>query len=311
MFGNHTNAGRPRMWFNPHMSDSSNRPTQRLPAVPCATDVSATFGKGIQPQYLRLCPDGAIHVSLGDDWAALVQHLSHFRDTRFTTTNAAASLTQKGALPLFGLCECGRFATTRDKNLGFDFAEWSRVWAGQIPGPRNLFHTLAIIGPDGEAAHQILIGNERDAARLSDFARQFQGDLHSAPPWLNRRGKPCPGYFERFRNHKRCFIDHPDSPATQLSPEMLPDLFEGILRERQRIKTTVVSAPAIQSSRWLPTRLERYGSSLTFSSTTTQWRVDLELVDEVWSLPLTAELGGEIVLEFYDAQGQIWCALKY
>lgn len=267
---------------------------------------NVSFGKGIEPRNLRLCDHGAAHVSLADDWAAMAQGLHGLGNVVASTLNDAAILTQRGRFPSFEVCPGGRFAVNGLAGLGFDFAEWRRVWATRRLTAKGVCHSLAIVGHDNSAAHQVLLldGNLDEA--FAQFARRHQGE----PPrvravWPARGEEICTGYHERFRCRKWEYVESAASGSRHLAGSCLSGFFDAILAARLRITTTMVSAPVIQSALWTPLALERTERRVTVTSDETQLRLQLGAVAEVWSVPPPDGVDAALALELYDAQDRL------
>jgi putative heme degradation protein len=265
-----------------------------------------SFGKGIEPRNLRLCDHGAAHVSLAGDWAALAQGLHGLGQVVASTLNDAAILTQRGRFPEFEFCPGGRFAVNGLGGLGFDFAEWRRVWATRRPTAKGVCQSLAIVGHDNSAAHQVLLLDDSIDETFPDFARRHQGE----PPrvracWPARGEGICCGYHERFRCRKWERVESSESGSRRLAGACLPRLFEAVLAARLRLTTTIVSAPVIQSALWTPVAIERTERRVTVTAEETQLRLQLGAVAEVWSVPPPDGVDAALALELYDAQDRL------
>jgi putative heme degradation protein len=272
-----------------------------------AAGAPSGFGKGIDPCHLRLSEQDAVHVSLAGDWAGIARSFHALGDVFASTLNEAAILTQAGRFPPLQLCPGGRFATNGCGGLGFDFGEWRRLWATRRTTAGGVCRSLAVVGHDDTAAHQIVLAASADEARFAQFARRFQGTPERRSRQDDRpcAARPCAGYHERFQRHKREFVEAPDSGARRLDATALVALFEAALAARLRLSTTIVSAPAIQSSLWTPDTLERREGQITVTAPSTQLRLQPVKVAEIWAVPLPAETGGGAAVELYDAQDRL------
>jgi putative heme degradation protein len=272
-----------------------------------AAGAPSGFGKGIDPCHLRLSEQGAVHVSLSGDWAGIAQCFQAWGEVFASTLNEAAILTQAGRFPPLQLCPGGRFATNGRGGLGFDFGEWRRLWVTRRTKAEGVCRSLAIVGHDDTAAHQIVLAAGADDARFAHFARRFQGtpETRRRQDDRSRGGRQCAGYHERFQRRKREFVEAPDSGARRLDATALVVLFEAALAARLRLSTTIVSAPAIQSSLWTPDALERREGQITVAAPSTQLRLQPAKVAEIWTVPLPAETGGGAAVELYDAHDRL------
>jgi putative heme degradation protein len=266
---------------------------------------SVGFGKGIEPRNLRLCPPGAAHVSLAGDWVGMARGLHDLGDVLATTLNPAAILTQAGRFPPLRICPGGRFAMNEGGGLGFDFGEWRRLWATRRGTSGGVCRSLAIVGQDNTAAHQIVLAAGADEESLARFARRFQGTPETRRRWPVRGGHHCAGYHERFQCRKWEFVEARDSGARRLGANALVALFEAALAARLRLSATIVSAPVIQSSLWTPDLLERSENQIAMSGPGTQLRLQPAKVAETWAVPLPAESGGGAAVELYDARDRL------
>jgi putative heme degradation protein len=265
---------------------------------------AAGFGKGIAPRNLRLCQHGAAHVSLAGNWAGLARGLHDLGDVFATTLNQAAILTQAGRFPQFDFCPGGRFAMNGCGGLGFDFGEWRRLWATRRKTAEGVCHSLAIVGHDNSAAHQILLADTADDEMFARLARRFQG-VPETRRWPIRNQHVCAGYHERFQCRKWEFLEARGSGAWALDTSAAAWLFEAALEERIRLSTTIVSAPVIQSSLWTPTAIARTEDQIVVTASSTQLRLQPANIVEAWAVPLPAESGGGVAVEFYDAHDRL------
>lgn len=277
-----------------------------------ATQVGSGFGKGIEPRNLRLCAHGATHVSLAGDWVELAQGLHELGDVVATTLNDAAMLTQSGRFPRFDIGPCGRFAMNGCQGLGFDFGEWHRVWATRRPTKPNgePCHSLAVTGHNNAAAHHIVLIGGADEVQFSAFARRFQGEPQPRRTWPARGEHRCAGYHERFQCRKWEYVEARETGANLASTQGVPALFESLLANRIGVRTTIVSAPVVQSSLWQPKALQQHKRTLTMTAEATQLRLQLDSVSECWLVPLPADNGGGVALEFYDACDRLLLGLS-
>ena len=285
----------------------------RLNWIGGATRKSAdgsSFGKGIEPRNLRLCEHGAAHVSLAGDWSGMAQGLHELGDVVASTLNDAAILTQRGRFPRFDLCPCGRFAVNGLGGLGFDFAEWRRLWATRRTTAGGVCHSLAIVGHDNRAAHQVLLADPAAEEVFAGFTRLHQGEPEERHHWPARGHELCAGYHERFRCRKWEFVESAKSGSRKLTTGCVGQLFEAALSARLCLTTTIVSAPVIQSSLWTPVALEQNGNRLAVTSESTQLRMDLSGVAEVWSVPPPEHMDGCFAVELYDAEDRLLLGLS-
>ena len=267
---------------------------------------NASFGKGIEPRNLRLCDHGAAHVSLSGDWAVMAQAFHGLGNVVASTLNDAAILTQRGRFPQFEFCPGGRFAVNGLGGLGFDFAEWRRVWATRRPTAKGVCHSLAIVGHDNSAAHQVLLLDDSIDETFADFARRHQCEPPRVRAFWPARGEGiCTGYFERFRCRKWEYVESAESGSRELADACLTGFFEAILAARLRLSTTIISAPVIQSALWTPVALERTERRVTMTTEKTQLRLQLSAVAEVWSVPPPDGVDAALALELYDAQDRL------
>ncbi len=262
--------------------------------------IAPSFGKGVYPSNLRLCPAGHTHVSLGPDWSGITQDLSTLGDVLASTQNAAASLAQLGRFPRFDICDCGRIATSRFGGIGFDFGDWCQVWATRRSLRGDVWHTLSIMDRAQRRAHQILLMGQVDENHFASFVRSFQGAPDTAPQWPFRAEARCKGYRERSQDRKWNFVEPRDSGAKRRPVEILPTLLSSVISEQLLVSVTVLSHPVTQTTLWKPTRLEIRGTGLTLSSELTHLQLRPNLVAEVWTVPMPSEEGGGVILECYD-----------
>lgn len=281
------------------------------PLVTIPATTNASFGKGIEPRNLRLCEHGATHISLAGDWAAMAQELQHLGNVMASTLNDAAILTQRGRFPSFELCPGGRFAVNGLGGLGFDFAEWRRVWATRRPAANGICRSLAIVGHDNSAAHHVVLLDDGVEETFAQFARRHQGEPPRVRPFWPARGEGiCTGYHERFRTRKWEYVESASSGSRRLAATCLPELFESALAARLRLTTTLISAPVIQSALWTPTALEHTVKRITVTSDETQLRLQRSAIAEVWSVPPPAGMDGSLAVELYDAHDRLFLGLS-
>lgn len=281
------------------------------PPVTIPATANASFGKGIAPRNLRLCEHGATHISLAGEWPALAQELQHLGNVMASTLNDAAILTQRGRFPSFELCPGGRFAVNGLGGLGFDFAEWRRVWATRRPAANGVCRSLAVVGHDNSAAHHVILLDDGVDETFAQFARRHQGE----PPrvrcsWPARGEGVCTGYHERFRTRKWEYVESASSGSRRLAASCLPELFESALAARLRLTTTLISAPVIQSALWTPTTLEHTGKRITVTNDETQLRLQRSAIAEVWSVPPPTGMDGSLAVELYDAHDRLLLGLS-
>ena len=271
---------------------------------------TTAFGKGIEPHNLRLCDHGAAHVSLAGDWAGMAQGLHALGNVVASTLNDAAILTQRGRFPQFDICPGGRFAVNGLGGLGFDFAEWRRVWATRRPTAKGVCQSLAIVGHSNNAAHQVLLTDADVDDVFAEFARRHQGEPQARTFWPARGNGICTGYHERFRCRKWEYVDAPANGSIRLPTSCLPAIFEAILALRLRLTTTIITAPVIQSALWTPVALEQTERRLTVTSDETQLRLQLSAVAEMWWVPSPPEVHAAPALELYDSEDQLLLGLS-
>ena len=275
------------------------------PHATAPQSANVSFGKGIEPHNLRLCDHGAAHVSLAGDWAGMTQGLHALGNVIASTLNDAAILTQRGRFPQFDFCPGGRFAVNGLGGLGFDFAEWRRVWATRRATAKGVCQSLAIVGHANNAAHQVLLMDADVDDAFAEFARLHQGEPGARTFWPARGNGICTGYHERFRCRKWEYVEAPDNGSTRLPVRSLPGIFDAVLARHLRLTTTIISAPVIQSALWTPVALEQTERRLTVTSDETQLRLQLSAVAEAWWVPPPPETHGPPALELYDSEDRL------
>jgi len=274
-----------------------------------STTSGHSFGKGIEPCNLRLCEHGATHVSMAGDWAGIAQGLHGLGDVVATTLNDAAILSQRGRFPRFDLCPGGRFAVNGHGGLAFDFAEWRRLWATRRPTNKGACQSLAIVGHDNRAAHQVLLTETDKSGAFAEFTRQYQGSPKDHGTWPARGAGVCVGYHERFRCRKWEFVEDASNGARHLSSGCIEGLFEAVLANHWRLATTIVSAPVIQSALWTPAALEHCEQRITVTSDQVQLRLEPRAAAEVWAVP-SPDVDDYVAVELYDVEDRLLLGLS-
>lgn len=283
---------------------------------PCESrlDGTAHFGKGISPLNLRLDDDEGVSVSLGEDLPGLTRELSRLGSAMLTTGNGAVSLTQTMAYPEFQICKCGRRASNAEQGLHFDFRAWRSVWARQQRRTEDLWRMLAVSGRDRRSAHQALWLDENVEEKFAALARRFQGPTGEVRHrrWETALAAPDEqhlGFIAQFVERKKAIVENPRCGARLISRQVMPELWRGVLEEKIRLHTTVISAPVIQAALWRPESVTEQGGDIFIRSGSAFLRCGYGEIAELWLVPMLSQGNVIVSVEAYGENDTMLFAL--